>query len=221
MSGDVSVYVFDLYGTLVDFSSLANAFAAVALDANAFVRDWRQKQLSYAFAATMMDRYVDFDTLTAAAFKYAARLHGIPHDERTTREAMEAWSHLPAFDDAVPALRAARERGFQTAVLSNGTPPALASTIESCGFAPLLDAVISVDAARAFKPHPSVYRLVLERFEVAADRIAFVSSNGWDATGAGEFGFRVTWCNRGGVPAETFGAPPARTIPSLAALFDA
>jgi 2-haloacid dehalogenase len=215
------VYVFDLFGTLVDYSSLASRYASVALDPAAFVRDWRQKQLAYSFAATLMDRYADFDVVTAAAFRYAAALHGIPNDDAAVAAAAAAWSSLPAFADAPAALAAARSRGFRTAVLSNGTPTQIAATIEACGFADSLDAVLSVDAAERFKPHPDVYRLVLDRFGVTPDRVTFVSSNGWDATGAAEFGFRVVWCNRGGLPPETFGAPPVRTIASLAALFDA
>jgi 2-haloacid dehalogenase len=50
------------------------------------------------------------------------------------------------------------------------------------------------------------------------ERITFVSSNGWDATGAAEFGFSVIWCNRSGAPPETFGALPRRIIASLAEL---
>jgi 2-haloacid dehalogenase len=214
------IYVFDLFGTLVNYASLADRFADATADPQAFVAAWRQKQLNYAFAATLMDRYVDFDTVTAAAFRYAAALHGVPHDEPAERDAVSAWSELPAFADALPALRRARERGFATAVLSNGTPRALAATVRACGFAENLDAVLSVDRVRRYKPHPDVYRSVVAHFDVAPERITFVSSNGWDATGASEFGFRTTWCNRGGLPAETFGAAPFHTIATLDALFD-
>ena len=200
---------------------MSDRFATVASDPQAFVAAWRQKQLAYAFAATLMDRYADFDVVTGAAFRYAAASFDVPHDDLAVRDAVAAWSALPAFPDAACTLRTARERGFLTAVLSNGTPRALAATVQACGFAELLDAVVSVDDVRRFKPHPDVYRSVVERFGRSAERVAFVSSNGWDATGAAEFGFRTFWCNRGALPAETFGAAPYRTIPSLAALFDA
>ncbi len=217
---NVDAYVFDLYGTLVDFTSLAGRFSPPSGDGAGFVRDWRQKQLAYAFAATLMNRYADFDTITAAAYRYAAQAHGVPHDDETVAAAMAEWSRLPPYPDAPAVLRAARDRGYKTAILSNGTPPALAATVAACGFSDALDAVLSVDTVRAFKPHPSVYRLAVDRLGIAAERIAFVSSNGWDATGAAEFGFRVIWCNRANLPAETFGVAPFRTIASLSALFD-
>lgn len=209
------VYVFDLYGTLVDYASLRDRFIALTPDPDAFVLQWRQKQLAYTFAATLMNRYVDFDTLTTHAFDYVAAAHRLTVDVASRADAIRAWSHLPAFGDATPTLEALRARGAKTAVLSNGTPPALAETLDTAELSAHLDAVLSVDAVRKYKPHPDVYRLATQRFATSAERIAFVSSNGWDATGAAEFGFRVCWCNRSGAPAETFGAPPARTIAAL------
>ena len=43
--------VFDLYGTMLEIGSLRAAAARVSADPDAFVAAWRQKQLSYAFAA--------------------------------------------------------------------------------------------------------------------------------------------------------------------------
>lgn len=212
------VYVFDLYGTLVDYASLRDRFTGLANDPDAFVLAWRQKQLAYTFAATLMDRYTDFDTITAHAFDYVAAAHRLTIDAETRAAATDAWSHLPAFGDAKATLETLRARGVKTAVLSNGTPTALARTLATAGLTDDFDAVLSVDTVRKFKPHPDVYRMATERFATSPERIAFVSSNGWDATGAAEFGFGVRWCNRNGAPAETFGEPPLRTISSLGEL---
>lgn len=208
-------YVFDLYGTLVDYATLRDRFVAHVADPDAFVLHWRQKQLAYAFAATLMDRYVDFDTLTGHAFDYSGAAHGLVVDPEMREDAVAAWSQLPAFSDVAGAVATLRARGISTAVLSNGTPRALASTLATARLSDTFDAVLSVDAVRKFKPHPDVYRLATERFETTPDRIVFVSSNGWDATGAAEFGFRVLWCNRAGATVETLGKRPARTLSSL------
>ncbi len=217
-STDCDAYVFDLYGTLVDHGSLANVAASFVPDAAAFVATWRAKQIAYAFAATLMERYVDFDDLTARAFDYAAALHGATVDGATRARTIGAWQDLPAYADVPAAIAALRERGAKTAILSNGTPRGIAKATEHAGIAHLFEALLSVDAVRRYKPHPSVYELATTRFATTSDRIAFVSSNGWDATGAAEFGFAVQWCNRGGLPAETFGRAPARVIASLADL---
>lgn len=221
MTGTPLAYAFDLYGTLVDYTSLGDVFRDVVADPNAFVLHWRQKQLSYAFAATLMDRYADFDTLTGYAFDYSANWHGVANSPALRAKAVAAWSQLPVFADAAETVAGLRERGFKTAVLSNGTPSALARTLANAGLTAQFDAVLSVDAVRAYKPHPSVYRLATDFFETTPERIAFVSSNGWDATGAAEFGFRVLWCNRSNAPAEAFGVPPERIITSLTQLLNA
>lgn len=218
MSDSFDAYVFDLYGTLVDYTSLGSRCAGFAPHPDSFVTAWRAKQISYTFAVTLMDRYVDFDTITAMAFDYAAALHGLEADPTQRATAIAAWSTLPAYADVVPTSLALRARGAKTAILSNGTPTSIAATIENAGIANYFDAVLSVDAVRRYKPDPSVYDLACERFTTTPERIAFVSSNGWDATGAAEFGFAVHWCNRAKMPAETMGAKPTRVIDSLADL---
>ena len=81
-----------------------------------------------------------------------------------------------------------------------------------------IDGVLSVDAAGIYKPSPRVYRLAIERLQMAAPRIGFVSSNGWDATGAKACGFTTFWINRTGAPVERHGPAPDRIIASLAEL---
>jgi 2-haloacid dehalogenase len=70
-----------------------------------------------------------------------------------------------------------------------------------------LDAVLSVDAIRIYKPRPEVYALVTDHFRLAPQDIVFVSSNRWDAMGATSFGFRTAWINRANMPDEYEPAP--------------
>lgn len=80
---------------------------------------------------------------------------------------------------------------MKLAILSNGEPKMLASAAQNSGIEELLDAVLSVEAVKVFKPHPHVYRLAEERFGLPAQAICFVSSNGWDAYAAKAYGYRV------------------------------
>jgi 2-haloacid dehalogenase len=80
------------------------------------------------------------------------------------------------------------------------------------------DVVLSVEDVGVFKPHPRVYRLAVERLGVAAERICFVSSNGWDIAGAAHFGFRAVWINRAGEPRERLPTGPEIELGDLAAL---
>jgi len=78
--------------------------------------------------------------------------------------------------------------------------------------------VLSVHAAKTFKPAPSVYRIAEDSLGVPRTLMGFVSSNGWDAAGAKTFGFQVFWVNRAGAPVERLGVRPDETLRSLAEL---
>jgi 2-haloacid dehalogenase len=156
--------------------------------------------------------------MTAHGLRFAAAKHGVALDGAMQRRLVAAWENVRAFPDAVPALQALRARGVRCAVLTNGTPATSAAAIANAGITALLDATLSVESAGVFKPDRRVYALVTEHYGVAADQLVFVTSNGWDATGAAAFGMRVAWCNRAAAPAETFGPPPEWTISDLSAL---
>ena len=60
----------------------------------------------------------------------------------------------------------------------------------------MLEATISVDAKKVFKPAPEAYTLIREKLGVAPANVLFVSSNPWDACGAKAFGLNVAWIER-------------------------
>jgi 2-haloacid dehalogenase len=210
--------VFDLFGTLLDIASLRDAAASVTGDPVAFVATWREKQIAYAFASAIMGTHEDFDAMTGHGLRFAAAKHGVTLDAAAQQRLVDAWQNVSAYPDTVSALTMLRARGVRCAVLTNGTPATSAAAIANAGIAELLDATLSVESAGVFKPDRRVYALVTDHYGVPADQLIFVTSNGWDATGAAACGMRVAWCNRIGAPAETFGLPPAWTIRDLHAL---
>jgi 2-haloacid dehalogenase len=115
---------------------------------------------------------------------------------------MQAYLTLDAYAEVPDVLRRLRAAGQKLAILSNGAPAMLAAAVENAGISELLDAVLSVEEVGVYKPHPSVYRLAVDRLGVRADQIAFQSSNAWDVNGAACFGLRPVWINRSGAPAE-------------------
>ena len=131
---------------------------------------------------------------------------------------MEAYLSLDAYPEVTGMLGTLRAHGLRTAILSNGEPGMLDAAVEAAGLADLLDAVLSVEDVGIFKPHPSVYQLVVDRLGVAAANVSFQSSNAWDANGAAAFGFRVAWCNRFGQGQERVPEAPDAEIATLAEL---
>ena len=92
---------FDLYGTLVDPLGIAQQLErALGSAAQRTAELWRMKQLEYTFRLTAMQRYEDFERVTAKALDFALTIvgHELNADER--RQAMAAYDHLDLFPDA-------------------------------------------------------------------------------------------------------------------------
>ena len=194
--------VFDAYGTLFDLTSASRRCAdALGGKAEAFGALWRTRQLEYTWLRSLTGAHADFWQVTGELLDYALAVHGIA-DAGLRARLMDAFLHIEAYPDAVTVLDALKRAGRPAAILSNGSPRMLSAAVESARLGPLLDHVVSIEEAGIYKPHPRVYELVARRLGIAAGEICFVSSNGWDAAGAAQFGFKAVWANRAGAPRE-------------------
>jgi 2-haloacid dehalogenase len=200
-----SIYVFDAYGTLFNVhAAIARHRDACGPDADRMSEMWRTKQLEYSWTLTLAGQYVDFWELTQRALDFA--LARTPSVDRSLKpKLLDAYFKLDAFPDARATLRKLKTGGHRTAILSNGSPPMLKGAVDAAGIGADLDAVLSVDSVRMYKPRQEVYALVTNHFKCAAHDVTFVSSNRWDIMGAMTFGFRTAWINRSNMP-EEYGA---------------
>jgi 2-haloacid dehalogenase len=129
---------------------------------------------------------------------------------------MNAYLGLTAFPDVKPGLEALKRKGLRLSILSNGEPTMLQAVAQSAGITGLLDAIISVEEVKTFKPAPQVYKLVATRLQVVATEVGFVSSNNWDVNGAGSAGLYTFWIQRSAAePQEELGFPAGRIVHAL------
>lgn len=211
----IEVLLYDAYGTLWDALSVARRCESCWPGKGAQVSLlWRAKQLEATWLRSLMGRYVPFSTVTREALEFACESLGLILDESQKHGLMAEYQQLATFPDVADALM--KKHAAKTGILSNGSPDMLEPLVKHSGLK--FDAVLSVDAAKVFKPAPAAYQIAVDRFGVAKERIGFVTSNFWDAAGAKSFGFQVYWINRGGVAAERLGFQPDRVLKSLAAL---
>ncbi len=210
--------VFDAYGTIFDFASAAARCAEIPEDKRAALTAlWRDKQLQYTWLRALQSRYVDFWQVTGDALDFTLDSLGIATSALRAR-LMDLYLTLDAYPEVPEVLRALREAGFVTAILSNGAPAMLNAAVRGAGLEDLLDAVLSADAVGVYKTHPRVYEYALTQLGVRADQISFQSSNAWDAFAASDFGMRVVWCNRYGQRRERLPGSPDHEVRSLAEL---
>ncbi len=211
----IAACVFDAYGTLFDVhSAVERGGAALGDRAPAVSALWRQKQLEYTWLRSLMGAHADFRQVTKDGLDYALAVHGV-EDAALEARLMELYLTLDAYPDVTACLEALRAAGLATAILSNGEPEMLRAAVTSAGLTPLFDAVLSVEEAGIFKPDPRTYQLAVDRLQLPAARICFVSTNAWDAAGAAFFGFRVAWLNRFAQRLEQLPSAPAAVIGGL------
>jgi 2-haloacid dehalogenase len=191
----IKAVVFDAYGTLYDIQSVAavteETFPGYGEIATQI---WRIKQLEYTWLRSLMRRYEDFSVITRDSLRYTLNVLGLKHDEAQFERIMEKYLHLDLYPDAMAALAAFK--GRKLAILSNGSTAMLDALVRNSGLERVLDATISIDSRKIFKPAPDAYTLIEERLGIAPTDAMFVSSNPWDACGAKAFGLNVAWIER-------------------------
>jgi 2-haloacid dehalogenase len=210
----IKAVVFDAYGTLYDTQSVAavteQAFPGYG---DIITQVWRIKQLEYTWLRSLMRRYEDFSVVTRDSLAYTLRILGRKPDERAFERIMEKYLHLDLYPDAAAALTAMR--GRKLAILSNGSTGMLDALVRNSGLAEVLDATISVDSKKIFKPSPDAYTLIESRLGVPPADVLFVSSNPWDACGAKAFGLNVAWVERVTPEAMALAFAKADLVPPL------
>jgi 2-haloacid dehalogenase len=191
----IKAVVFDAYGTLYDVQSVAEiteeAFPGYG---EMITQIWRIKQLEYSWLRSLMQRYRDFSVITRESLAYTLSILGLQYDDAIFERIMEKYLHLDLYPDALAALAALKDR--KLAILSNGSPGMLNALVANSGLDRMLDATISVDAKKVFKPSPDAYSLIETTLGVKSADALFVSSNPWDACGAKAFGLNVAWIER-------------------------
>lgn len=218
----VQAVVFDAYGTLLDVhGAMARHADLLPPDWERISAEWRAKQLEYTWVRSLTGptQHKDFWQVTQDALAFVAARHRFG-DADVLGQLMDAYRSLPAYPDAEGTLLALRAAGLRTAILSNGEPGMLADAVSAARLGPLLDAVLSVEDTGVFKPDPRVYTLPTTAFDLPMERMAFVSSNAWDAQAAAAAGYRVFWCNRAGLPEEYGLGASATLLQDLSALPD-
>ena len=212
-----SIFVFDAYGTLFNVHAAILRCGQAGPDAERMSEIWRAKQLEYTWTLTLAGHYAEFWTLTERALDYAlARVPAV--DKAIKQKLMDAYYKLDAFPDARTALRALKAKGHRTGILSNGSPKMLQAAVENAQIGGDLDAVLSVDTLKMFKPRPEVYRLVTEHYKCKPGDVTFVSSNRWDVMAGTSVGFNSYWINRSKMPDEYMDFPPKQVLGDLTAL---
>ena len=181
---------------------------------------WRTRQFEYTWLRSVAHRYVDFSTVTRDALAYSAHAMNLELTPDNQRRLLDSYLHLTPWPDTVGTLQTLRRSGIRVIALSNFSPAMLRANAEHAHILDLVDAFVSTDENRTYKPDPRAYQLGVDRLHLAKSAIVFAASAGWDAAGAKSFGYPTFWVNRANQPTEQLGVAPDATSPSLAGLLE-
>jgi len=215
------MFVFDAYGTLLDVDAAAREAAAEpgmeALKENwlPIAKGWRERQLRYSWLCSMMGKYDDFWELTTRALDTTLEEHALASNDKVRARLLSLYSELSAYQEVPEVLANLKAAGHRLAVLSNASPSMLVKALDAAGISEWFDELLSVDVLKCYKPTPAVYQLIPERFDCKPSDVTFFSSNNWDVSGAGAFGFKTIWVNRTGVVWDNLPGKPDSIVKSI------
>ena len=197
----VEAWLFDTYGTLVDWrASVRDELAAfgrmrgLARDWDAFLGEWKA---CYRPGMEAVNRgEAPWTTIEAI---YRRRLVELLHAGAITASAEEiehltrVWWRLRPWPDTVAGLRRLKAR-YVISPLSNAS---FAGMVNLAKFASLpWDCVITAEHARRYKPHPDVYRTALALLGLDAHEVMMVAAHNYDLAAAQALGLRTAFVPR-------------------------
>ncbi|WP_186576103.1 haloacid dehalogenase type II [Aquibacillus kalidii] len=197
----VKAFVFDVYGTLFDVHSIkekCNLYFPGKGDA--ISSTWREKQIEYSFLKELMNDYDTFYNVTRDSLKYAVEEQNEIITKQQQDDLLRSYLTLSLFPEVENVITQVQD--MTLAVFSNGSHDMLDPLINNSRIKDKFDHIISVDEVKHYKPTTSAYQHCLDILQVDKKEVLFMSSNGWDISGAKHFGFQTAWINRNRLPVE-------------------
>ena len=152
------------------------------------------------------------------ALMYVLRVNKIDFNNSEVDDFMKVYQNLNPFKDAVIGLNKLKSH-YKLVGLSNGEPWYLDRLVKNrIKFE--FDAVISVEEAGVFKPHPGVYRKASKILNTEPCKIMMVASHSFDLLGARACGYRAAYVNRYDLPTEESNYQPDVTVKDFYELSD-
>ena len=214
MSSQIKAFVFDVYGTLFDVTAIKDECDKLYPGYGETIsQTWRSKQVEYFMLRQLMGNYTTLYSITHDALKYALNENGLKSSGQNEQQLLEAYLHLPLYEEVEEVLTELKDK--KLVVFSNGSHDMLDPLIENAGLEDVFSEILSIDEIKQFKPAQASYQYAKEKIGLESHEVLFMSSNGWDISGAKSFGFQTAWINRKSLPTEQLGLEPDYVFPDL------
>jgi 2-haloacid dehalogenase len=192
----VRAFVFDVFGTVVDWrSGIAEAAARQGLPGERFADAWRAR---YAPSMDAVRRgelpWMNLDALHRRSLDDLLEEFDAGHlGEPERKDLVLAWHRLPPWPDAQNGLERLRSR-YVLATLSNGGVALLTNLAKQAGLR--FDCILSAELFKHYKPDPEVYLGAAELLGLKPSEVALVAAHFNDLRAAQRCGLKAVFVER-------------------------
>jgi len=192
---NIKACVFDAYGTLFDVNSAAaKCKKKLGNRWEGFANAWRTTQLEYTWLRSLMKKHKNFWEITEDSLDHTMETFKIKKVMRN--ELLNLYKELSTYSEVKECLEGLKAKKIKIAILSNGTPDLLKGLVESNNIQNYFDDIMSIESVGIYKPDSKVYEMPVKKYNCRPKNICFMSSNTWDVSGGGVFGYNAVWINR-------------------------
>ena len=216
---NIKAIIFDAYGTLFDINSAAEKCKdKIGNKWEGFANYWRTTQLEYTWLRSLMNRHKDFWQVTEDSLDKSMKAFKI--DSSMRKELLDLYKKLSTFTEVKEVLNSLKKKNYKLAILSNGTPALLNKLVSSNDLTDIFDDIFSIEEVGIYKPDSKVYDLPIKKYQIKKDEVAFLSSNTWDVSGSGNYGYNSIWVNRNKNIFDNLDYKPKNEVGNLKQLLD-
>ena len=216
---NIKAIIFDAYGTLFDVNSAAEKCKDKIGDKwEGFANYWRTIQLEYTWLRTLMNKHEDFWKITEDSLDKSMQTFKI--DQSMKSELLNLYKVLSTFTEVKGVLNELKKKNYKLAILSNGTPSLLKELVKSNNLDNIFNDIFSIEEVKVYKPHPRVYNIPIEKYQIQKNEVAYLSANTWDVSAGGNYGFNPVWVNRNNSIFDNLDYLPKHQIKHLGELLD-
>ena len=216
---NIKAIIFDAYGTLFDVNSAAEKCKnKIGKKWEDFANHWRTTQLEYTWLRSLMNRHKDFWQVTEDSLKKSMEAYNI--DGSMKNELLNLYKVLSPFEEVLETLKSLKKQEYKLAILSNGTPNLLNDLVKINNLENFFDDIFSIEEVGVYKPDMRVYDIPIKKYGIKKNEVIFLSSNTWDVSGGGNYGYQSIWVNRNNNIFDYLDYKPKNQINSLKGLLD-
>ena len=216
---NIKAIIFDAYGSLFDVNSAAEKCKDKIGDKwEGFANYWRTTQLEYTWLRTLMNRHENFWKVTEDSLNKSMQIFKI--DPSMKNELLNLYKVLSTFSEVKAVLNELKKKNYKLAILSNGTPSLLNELVKSNNLDNIFNDIFSIEEVKVYKPHPKVYNIPIQKYQIQKNEVAYLSANTWDVSAGGNYGFNPVWVNRKNSIFDKLDYVPKYQIENLSKLID-